>query len=148
MKKRDWKSILLIVFSACAIVLACMPNSVTVYTALPSGEPVIAKCSYLTLVEDVKGAIALPTAVLVAGITLVLSSICVSLKKKKLLPAIKVIALLGAILAVVPILVKTENVTMVPNVLVPICLLAVFFDVYAIAGKKTEKGEKPQGRSL
>ena len=148
MKKRDWKSILLIVFSAAAIVLACMPNSVTVYTALPSGEPVTAKCSYLTLVEDVKGSIALPAAVLVAGITLVLASICVSLKKKKLLPAIKVIALLGAILAVVPILVRTENVTMVPNVLVPIFLLAVFFDVYAILGKNTEKGDKPRGKSL
>ena len=67
MKNRDWKRIILLVCSIVAMVLACMPNSVTVYMNSPEGEPIVAKVSYLTLVEDVKTGIALPTAVLVVS---------------------------------------------------------------------------------
>ena len=143
MKNRDWKRIILLVCSIAAMVLACMPNSVTVYMNSPEGEPIVAKVSYLTLVEDVKTGIALPTAVLVAGVNLTLVSIFVARKKQKLLTAIKITSLLGAGLTVLPVMIRSEEVTLLPNMLVPIALMVVFFDAYNMA-KKAEKTNKPK----
>ena len=120
MKNRDWKRIILLVCSIAAMVLACMPNSVTVYMNSPEGEPIVAKVSYLTLV-----------------------SIFVARKKQKLLTAIKITSLLGAGLAVLPVMIRSEEVTLLPNMLVPIALMVVFFDAYNMA-KKAEKTNKPK----
>ena len=144
MKKRDWKRILLVVFSVVAIVVACTPNSVSVYR---EGE-LVGKCSYLTLVEGVKGAVSLPAAVLVSCVNLTLASLCVALKKKKLLGAIKITSMLGAGLAVLPILIHEANVMLLPNVVVPIALMAVFFDVFAMTNRKEAKEGQPTGKTL
>ena len=98
--------------------------------------------------EGVKGAVSLPAAVLVSCVNLTLASLCVALKKKKLLGAIKITSMLGAGLAVLPILIHEANVMLLPNVVVPIALMAVFFDVYAMTNRKEAKEGQPTGKTL
>ncbi len=145
MKKTDVKRILLLAFAAVAVYVCFLPNSVVVYSLAQNVVP--AYCSYFTLVEDVAGSICLPAAALCACIVLTLSGIYAVSKKQSLMSAVKIISMAGSILAVVPILLKDGTVQMVPNVLVPIALLAEYVVAYYL-GKKTEPEPSLSGKRL
>lgn len=128
------KQILLIVFAVIAVYAACMPGSVAVYDLEQSQEPFY--CTYFTLVEDVTGNICLPVAALCACVTLLHSGVYLALKKTHLLSPLKIISMGGAILSVVPILIRDSAVQLVPNVLVPIALLAVYVTAFYLQKQK------------
>lgn len=136
MKKANVKQILLIAFAVIAVYTACMPGSVAVYNLEQSTEPFY--CTYFALVEDVTGNICLPAAALCACVTLLLGGIYVTMKKTHLLSTLKIFAMAGAILAVVPILIKDSAIMLVPNMLVPIALLGEYVTAYYLQ-KQTQK---------
>lgn len=137
MKKASIKQILLIAFAAIAVYTACMPGSVAVYDLTQAREPF--RCTYFTLVEGVTGGFCLPLAGLCSCVTLLMSGIYVAAKKQNLLSGIKILSMVGAILAVVPILIKGTEIMLVPNVLLPIALLCE----YVAAGSLQKKESAP-----
>jgi len=145
MKKPDLKRLLVVALAALAVFIACMPNSVTVFIMPQEGvEPVApVYCSYFTLLEDITGAVSLPTAGLCACICLMLAGIYAVNKKRGLLTVIKWTAVSGAMLAVALILVRSATTLVVPNVIVPIALMAEFALTHYLS-KKTDGAEKKE----
>lgn len=135
MKKKNIKPILLIAFAVIAVYVACMPTGVAVYDLSQSPEPF--RCSYFNLVEDVTGSICLPAAALCACITLMTSGLYLAMKKVSMISTVKLLSMAASILAVVPILVKDPAIQLVPNMLLPIAMLAEYAVAYYI-GKKEE----------
>lgn len=137
MKKANIKQILLIAFGVIAVYTACMPGSVSVYDMTQIKEPF--RCTYFTLVEGVTGGFCLPLAGLCSCVTLLMSGICVAAKKQNLLSGIKILSMVGAILAVVPILIMGNQIVLVPNVLLPIALMCE----YCVANSMQKKENTP-----
>ena len=135
MKKMNLKPILLIVFAVVATYVACMPQGVAVYDLAQSKEPF--HCSYFNLLTDVKAAISLPLAALGACVNLMTASIFLAVRKPKLIAFVKVLSMAVAVLAVVPILVKDPVIQLVPNMLLPIAMIAEYVVAYDLV-KQTE----------
>lgn len=134
MKKKNFQPILMIAFAVIAVYIACMPTGVAVYDLAQSPEPFW--CAYFNLVENVKGSICLPAAALCACINLMTAGIYLTVKKNNLLSTMKILTMVSAILAVVPILVKDPAIQLVPNMLLPIAMLAEYVVVYYMAKKE------------
>ena len=138
MKKMDWKPVLLVVFAVIAVYVAAMPNGVAVYDLAQSREPFY--CTYFNLLEDVNFGISMPIAALGACVNLMSAGIYLARKKTNLLSFMKLISIVSAIMAVVPILVKDPVLTLVPNMLLPMALLADYVVAYDLE-KKTAAPE-------
>ena len=126
--KNKLKPILLVVFAVIAVYVAAMPTGVAVYDLEQSKEPFY--CTYFNLLEDVNFSISLPLAALGASVNLMSAGIYLVNKKTNLLSFIKLISIVSAILAVVPILVKDPVIMLVPNMLLPIALLSDYVVAY------------------
>lgn len=150
MNKPNIKQILFLLLPAVAVFVAAMPSSVQIFpvTADQAAPVNPFACSYFSLIEDAYGAIALPCAGLCAGITLMLAGIWTVNKKPGLVTAIRCTAMAGAVLSVVPVLLKDTELLIVPNVLVPIALLAEYVAANSVS-KKDDTAEKAMtGRRL
>ncbi len=134
MNKKNIQPVLMIAFALVAAYTACMPAGVAVYDLAQSPEPF--RCTYFNLVEDVQGSISLPVAALCACINLMCAGIYLAVKKTNLLSAMKILSVAAAVLAVVPILVKDPVIQLVPNMLLPIAMLAEYVVVYYMAKKE------------
>ena len=145
--KKNWKSILLIAFAIVAVYIACLPSSVAIYDLTQIREPLY--CSYFNLVENVVGNICLPVAALCACANLMTAGIYLALKNKFMIPVIKLLSMASALLAVVPVLVKDPAIQLVPNVLLPIAMLAEYAVAACIPQKQTTSVESPlKGKRL
>lgn len=141
MKKIKWMPALLIIFAVIAVYVAAMPTGVAVYDLAQSKEPFY--CTYFNLVEDVTFGISLPLAALGAGLNLITAGIYVVRKNRDMLSFMKLVSIVSAIMAVVPILVKDPVITLVPNMLLPIAMIAEYVVAYDLE-KKTAAPEVVQ----
>lgn len=150
MKKPDIKQLLFILLPAVAVFVAALPSSVQIFPVNANQAEAVPPftCSYFALIEDATGAIALPCAGLCAGIALMLAGIWAANKKPGLAAAVKYISMAASILAVVPILLKGTEIMVVPNVLVPIALLAEYGVAHAISKKAPAPEKAAAGRRL
>ena len=142
MKKEKLKPILLIVFAVVAAYVACMPTGVAVYDLAQSQEPF--RCSYFNLLVDVKTGICLPLAALGACVNLMTAGIYLAVKKPGMVSFVKVLSVVVSILAVVPILVKDPAIQLVPNMLLPIAMIAE----YVVAYDLEKKNQVPEAVKL
>jgi len=133
-KKKNWMPVLLVAFAVIAVYVACMPNGVAVYDLAQSKEPFY--CTYFNLLEGVNFSISLPLAALGACMALMTAGIYVVVKKFQMLSFIKLVSMVSSIMAVVPILVKDPVITLVPNMLLPIAMIAEYVVAYTL-DKKT-----------
>ena len=138
---------MVVAFAVLAVFIACMPNSVTVFIMPQEGAEPLAPvyCSYFTLLEEIAGAVSMPTAGLCACICMMLAGIYAVNKKRGLLTVIKWTAGVGAMLAVVPILMRDTTALVVPNLIVPMALMAEFALTHYLS-KKTDGAEKKSNR--
>ena len=150
MKKPNWTQILFLLLPAVALFVAAMPTAVRIYPLTPdvAENATAVSCSYFTLIEGVTGAIALPLAGLCAGITMMLAGIWLVNHKPGLVKGIVVTSIAGAVLAVVPILVKNTEILILPNVLVPVVLLVVYVMAYAVLKRNKAADEPVVGKRL
>ena len=139
--KKKLLPVLLIVFAVIAVYVAAMPNGVAVYDLAQSKEAFY--CTYFNLLENVNFSISLPLAALGACMNLMTAGIYIVVKKPNMLSAIKLVSIVSSIMAVVPILVKDPVITLVPNMLLPIALLADYVVAYYLE-KKTAAPEVVQ----
>ena len=146
MKKLNIQQIILLAFAVAAVYISSMPGSVTVYDLTQIQEPF--RCSYFTLVEGVTGSICVPAAGLCACATLLLGGISVALDKKKMLSAVKILAFAGACLAVVPILFRGSQITLVPNALMPIAMLGEYVMANYLQKKEQSADREIRGERL
>ena len=128
MNKKNLMPILLIAFAVIAVYVACMRGGVAVYDLAQSKEPFY--CTYFNLLVDVKGSISLPLAALGACVNLMTAGIYLAVKKSNLLSFMKLASIVTSILAVVPILVKDPVILVVPNMLLPIAMIAEYVVAY------------------
>lgn len=133
MKKWNVWHIALILLPLAAVLLAGMPNSVAVYYSAGAQEGAMSclpvNCSYFTLISEVPTGICLPFAAIFGCLTFAVTVFCLLAKKRHWLKAVAVLSFVAMTLAVLPIVVKSDEAMILPNVGVPIllgldCLLA------------------------
>lgn len=138
MNKKTMMSVLLVLFAVLAVYVAFMPTAVAVYDMTQMKEPTYG--TYFNLVEDVDFSGTLPLAAVGACLVLITAGIYVVVKKFQMLSFIKLVSMVAAILAVVPVLAKDPETLLVPNVLLPIAMLGE----YVVAYYLEKKGAQPE----
>lgn len=119
MSKKNYWSIALVLLPLIAVVLAGMPNAVTVYEK--TGTDAAVTCSFFTLIEDVSTGVCLPYAGIFGALCFGLAVIYLVRKNAGMLKWILGSAFVSVTLAVVPILAESE-VVLLPNMLIPVLM--------------------------
>lgn len=145
MDKKKMLNLVLAALPLIAVVLAGMPNAVTIYQM--TEETAAVSCSFFTLIEDVDAAVCLPYAGIFGGLTFGLAVVWLVNQKRGLLLLIAAAAFLSMTLAVVPVLVGGD-VMMVPNMLVPILMGVECLMAYSFHKKPMEDDKKAKGKRL
>ena len=145
MKNKKILNITLAVLPLIAVVLAGMPNSVTVYQI--TGADIALSCSFFTLIEDVNTGICLPYAGIFGGLCFGLAVIYLVSKKRSMLKWIFGTAFVSVTLSVVPVLLKGD-VILLPNMLIPVLLGVEALLAYGMMKAPVEKDEEPKGKRL
>jgi len=143
MKKNKLLNVLLILLPVMAIALAFTVDSVTVF------DPVTGTTehySYFSLIPRTSMAILPPMAALLCVAAEVLAVIVVVKKKTGCGRWLKWVSFAAAMVAVTPILLRGEELLVVPNVLLPILMLAEYVILYFKAKTQTaeQTGKKPK----
>lgn len=148
MDKKKLMNACLVVLPLVAVLLAGMPTSVTVY--YPDGEGVIdaqpVYCSFFTYIEDVPASICMPFSLICGALSFGCAAVYMVKKTAFWLKGIMGLSFVSMTLAVLPIIMRTET-YIVPNMLVPILMGAVFLLAYAMI-KKPQEEEKPKAKRL
>lgn len=144
MNKKKILPIALVVLPLVSMMIAFLPNAVKYL--YPSGE--ITYMTYFGMTEGVKTAVCMPAAVIAIGICIFFSMAYSISGKAFWLKAISGPSFAAALLAVMPFLTPDE-IKAVPNVLVPILMMAEWIVAYAM-GKNVETTPiaKDKGRRL
>ena len=148
MDKKKMQNIVLVALPMIAVVLAGMPNAVTVFDLVSHGQSVT--CSFFTLVEDVNAAVCFPYAGIFGAVGFGLSVLYLVMKKQSWLKAASVVSFISTTLSVIPVLVGGD-VMMIPNMAVPIlmgihCLLASSMSRGPKPAEEDNKGERLENR--
>ena len=144
MDKKNWMNYIFAGLPMIAVVLAGMGNSVTIY---PPAATEAVYCSYFTLVEDIPGAICLPLAAFGAGVTFGLAVLYLVKRSALFLKIMMPLSFLSATAAVVPVLARGE-ILVIPNMLVPILLMAVCLTTYGMLKNPQRDEPKKEGKRL
>ena len=143
MDKKKIRNLALVLLPLAAVVLAGLPDCVTV---LNQEVTVRVSCSMFTLIEDVQWAVCLPLAGIFGAVTFGLAVLYLLLKKEFWLKAIMVTGFVSMSLSVVPVLLHSGTI-LIPNMLVPILLGVETMVAYAMA-PRTKTEEEPQPKLL
>ena len=142
MNKQRLLRLLLILLPVVAVAVACMPNSVMIFS--PETKET-AYCSYLQLLPEGSFQVAGVLATLCASMSAGLAITYAVNKKAKLLTAVRVLSAIAMLVAVVPTLLQTEP-KVIPNVAVPSLMLIQWI----MAGRmnRPQEEKKTLGRRL
>lgn len=144
MNKKRLKTIFLVLLPVFAAGMAVNPGSVMLYD---SAQDKLTYCSYFALLPEGTFRISTVLAGLLACLSGGLAITYWVSKKERVVKAILYTSLIGATLAAVPILIDGA-IRVLPNVGVPILLIAQAAVAYFIPEKKEKEGKKLNGKTL
>ncbi len=140
MDKAKMKKILLMALPLAAVAVAISPGSVKVYSA-----DSVANYAYLDAVEGPVQGICAPSAAILNYVTFALVVIWLVRKKQGWLKGILAVSLLSACIAVLPVLIRTADVLIVPHFLFPLFTTIEAFLAYSMVRKPA--GTEQNGNS-
>ncbi len=141
MNKKRIKTIFLVLLPVLAAGMAVNPGSVMLYDTV---QEKVSSCSYFALLPEGNFQIATVLAGLLTCLSGGLAITYLVGKKDSVAKAIVYIALAGATLAAIPILINSQ-IRVLPNVGVPILLIAQAAVAYFIPERKSKEGKKLNG---
>ena len=144
MDKKKIMNLALVLLPLVAVVLAGLPNGVTVYSKELT-PPMT--CSMFTLIEDVQWAVCLPFAGIFGAVTFGLGVIHLVKQKTLWLKLILGTAFGATMLSVLPLMVQKDTI-LVPNMLIPILLGVEALLAYGLIRKPVQEEEKKKGVRL
>ncbi len=144
MDKKKIMNVALALLPLAAVVLAGMPNGVTVFSKEVTA-PVT--CSMFTLIEDVQWAVCLPFAGVLGAVTFGLGVIHLVKQKALWLKLIFGSTFAATTLSVLPLMVQKDTI-LVPNMLIPILLGVEALLAYGLIRKPVQEEEKKKGVRL
>lgn len=148
MKRNKMVNVLLILLPVMAVALASTVDSVTVYDAVAGKTETY---SYFSLVPNATMQILSPVAALLCVAAAVLAVISVAGKKVGCARWLKWISFAAAVAAVAPILLRNEQLIVVPNPLLPLLMMVEYvlghMKAKTLASPDAEKA-RPAGQRL
>ena len=144
MDKKKIMNLALVLLPLAAVVLAGLPNGVTVYSKEVT-TPMT--CSMFTLIEDVQWAVCLPFAGIFGAVTFGLGVIHMVKQKPLWLKLILGTAFASTMLSVLPLMVQKDTI-LIPNMLIPILLGVEALLAYGLIRKPVQEAERKKGTRL
>ena len=144
MKKNVIFKALLIVFPILAVGLATTMNSVTVFNTV-TGETQY--FSYFDVLPVTNLQMVTPLAALLAAVSGIVAAAYMATKRHVLLKVVSYSALASAVVVAIPMLVREEFIVL-PNVGLPIFMMAEYCIGYMLGKENPEKEKKGKNRKL
>ena len=144
MKKKILLKALLIVFPILAVGLATTMNSVTVFNTV-TGETQY--YSYFDALPVTNLQMITPLTALMAALSGILAAVYMATKRHVLLKTVSYAAMASAVAAAIPMLVR-EEILVLPNVGLPIFMMAEYCIAYYMSKENPEKTGKGKNKKL
>jgi hypothetical protein len=143
MDKKKILNLVLVILPLAAVVLAGMPDCVTVLRK----DAAAVSCSMFTLIEDVQWSFCLPFAGIVGALTFGLGVLNLVKQKDLWVRIILGTAFVSMTLSVVQLL-TGQDVLLIPNMLIPILLGVETLLAYSMIPKPVQEEQKQNGNRL
>jgi hypothetical protein len=143
MDNKKMKNLALVILPLAAVVLAGMPECVTVLRK----DAAAIGCSMFTLIEDVQWSFCLPLGGIAGALTFGLGVLNFVKQKDLWLKLILGSAFVSMTLSVVPLM-TGQDVLLIPNMLIPILLGVETLLAYSMIPKPVQEEQKQNGTRL